>query len=175
MTSFCLLFKVGLPDEKGEHCEVKKEEKIELSKSMYIDVLIQIQHHICTTQRECVIYYIQHTISQDARCGLGKGEGSSLVCLRNKWRNLQERKIKMTLGEIFVWIWHALFWISLRIKNQNNKPLMIKKTKRYKKQNTLYNLNQSTLIFIRERRGDWLKESQNASTYNKKKKRHRHW
>lgn len=84
MPSFCLFLKVGLPDEKGEHCEVKKEEKIELSKYMYIDVLIQIQHHICTTQRECVIYYIQHTISQDARCGLGIGEGSSLVCLRNK-------------------------------------------------------------------------------------------
>lgn len=150
---------------------MKKEEKIELSKYMYIDVLIQIQHSV----NVYYIYYIQHTISQDARCGLGIGEGSSLICLRNKWRNLQERKIKMTLGEIFVWIWHALFWISLRIKNQNNKPLMIKKKKRYKKQNTLYNLNQSTLIFIRERRGDWLKESQNASTYNKKKKRHRHW
>lgn len=50
---------------------------------------------------------------------------------------------------------------------------MIKK-KKYKKRKTLYNLNQSTLIFIRERRGDWLKGFQNASTYNKKKKRHRH-
>lgn len=38
MILICLLFKVGLLDEKGEYCEVKKEEKIEFSK--YIDVLI---------------------------------------------------------------------------------------------------------------------------------------
>lgn len=151
---------------------MKKEEKIELSKYMYIDVLTQIQHSV----NVYYIYYIQHTISQDARCGLGIGEGSSLVCLRNKWRNLQERKIKMTLGGNFCMnlTCIVLDFIAYK-KNQNNKPLMIKKKKRYKKQNTLYNLNQSTLIFIRERRGDWLKESQNASTYNKKKKRHRHW
>lgn len=76
MTSICSLFKVGLPDEKGEHCEVKKEEKIEPSK--YIDVLIQIQHSVN-------VHYTTHNIpSQDAGCGLGIGEGVSLVCSRYK-------------------------------------------------------------------------------------------
>lgn len=77
MTSIFSLFKVGLPDEKGEHCEVKKEEKIEPSK--YIDVLIQIQHSVN-------VHYTTYNIpSQDAGCGLGIGEGLSLVCSRYKW------------------------------------------------------------------------------------------
>lgn len=76
----CWLFKVGLPDEKGEHCEVKKEEKIEPSK--YTDVLIQIQHSVN-------VHYTTYNIpSQDAGCGLGNGEGFiSLVNSRCKWKN----------------------------------------------------------------------------------------
>lgn len=84
MTSFCLFLKVGLPDEKGEHCEVKKEEKIELSKYMYIDVLIQIQHHICTTQRECVLY-ILHTTYHITGCKVWFGNrGRFKSCMLKK-------------------------------------------------------------------------------------------
>lgn len=79
MISICSLFKVGIPDEKGEHCEVKKEEKIEPSK--YIDVLIQIQHSVN-------VHYTTHNIpSQDAGCGFG-----NRVCSRYKWKNFAGEK-----------------------------------------------------------------------------------
>lgn len=82
MISICSLFKVGIPDEKGEHCEVKKEEKIEPSK--YIDVLIQIQHSVN-------VHYTTHNIpSQDAGCGLGIGYAQDI-----NERILQEKKIKL--------------------------------------------------------------------------------
>lgn len=89
MISICSLFKVGIPDEKGEHCEVKKEEKIEPSK--YIDVLIQIQHSVN-------VHYTTHNIpSQDAGCGLGIGYAKDI-----NERILQEKKIKLTLRDFLL-------------------------------------------------------------------------
>lgn len=98
------LFKVGLPDEKGEHCEVKKEEKIELSK--YIDVLIQIQHSVN-------VYYIQYTITEiNIRCKVWFGkEGKFKSCMLKKYmKEFAGEKIMLTLGEIFL---INLTWIVL--------------------------------------------------------------
>lgn len=89
MISICSFFKVGIPDEKGEHCEVKKEEKIEPSK--YIDVLIQIQHSVN-------VHYTTHNIpSQDAGCGLGIEYAQDI-----NERILQEKKIKLTLRDFLL-------------------------------------------------------------------------
>lgn len=102
----CWLFKVGLPDEKGEHCEVKKEEKIEPSK--YTDVLIQIQHSVN-------VHYTTHNIpSQDAGFGLGIGEGFiSLVNSRCKWKNFAGGKdLSWLWGNFFDEFAMHCFWIS---------------------------------------------------------------